>query len=497
MEYAIDENSHSYAGGLGILAGDYLLEAADQNVPIIAIGLHYGKDISSDFSLLDQVQVPMQDEDIIVNVWQKNFGKSVTLLLIDTDVKGNSDVNRAITSRLYDADFYVRLKQEMLLGIGGVKVLKQFKIEPRVYHLNEGHTAFAALGIMAFDPENQRKIVATKHTIFPNAGSKIMKVDFEKYIKPFCVANKLDPEKIYEMGKFDLDANQFSTTRFLIQSARQSNGVSVLHTVYEKKVHPQSNLIPITNGVYRSRWEAKEWGGQAENLSNREFWEIKNRLRSKLLSFVEERTTIELDPNICTAVWARRFAEYKRPTLLFSDLARLEKIIHRENMPIQLIISGKAHPADAMGMEAVDRIVKLSKTPEFKGKIAYVPDYDINIAKYLDQGADIWINTPIRGKEACGTSGIKASLNGALQCSVSDGWVDEVDWTGTGWVLDENDTANALYGFLEKEIPEVFYKKDDHNLPNELIERMKKTMKIVKSNFTAHRMLKDYLEKLY
>jgi alpha-glucan phosphorylase-like protein len=496
MEYAINDDSGSYAGGLGILAGDYLLEAADLNLPVIAIGLHYGKNISHEFVPLTQIEVPIGDENLKVRVWQKNFKNSVTLLLLDTDVEGNSNDARKITGRLYDSNFYTRLKQEMLLGIGGVRILKQFKITPKVYHLNEGHTAYAALAIKAEDRENEGKIVSTKHTIFSNAGSFIPRNEFDKYIKPYCLKFNLNPDQIFELGKFELNKDMFATTKFMISCSRISNGVSKLHTVYEKIVHPHSKLVPITNGVYKKRWRASEWG-EKEVISDEEFWRIKNKLRKKLVSFVRERTGIIMNEESATAVWSRRFAAYKQPSLLFSDLDRLEKIVSNKEKPIQFVISGKAHPDDKIGLETIERIEKISKMPQFKGKVAYIPNYDIVIARHLVQGADIWINTPIRGKEACGTSGLKASLNGALQCSVSDGWVDEVDFKDKGWILSEDRTKDDLYRLLETEIPDLFYKKNEKGIPLELIQRMRASVLLINSNFTATRMIEDYVDKIY
>jgi phosphorylase/glycogen(starch) synthase len=196
-------------------------------------------------------------------------------------------------------------------------------------------------------------------------------------------------------------------------------------------------------------------------------------------------------------VWARRFAEYKRPFLLLSDLKRLERIVSHPEKPIQFVISGKAHPSDPMGQEIIRKVVEITKLPQFLGKIVYVPDYAVQISRHLTQGADIWLNTPIRGKEACGTSGLKASLNGALQCSISDGWVDEVDWKGMGWILAEENTAEYLYNLLENDIPNLFYDRDEASVPNKLVDQMKKTIEVVDSRYSTARMLKDYLDKMY
>lgn len=508
MEYAVDNDSHTYAGGLGILAGDYLLEAADKNIPIIAFGLHYGNSISGDisdhFSLLTDdkkkpliIDIPIGNEIIKAQVWHKTFRESVRLMLLDTNIPDNSLENKLISSRLYDSHFYIRIKQQMILGIGGVRLLKMLNITPTIYHLNEGHTAFAALAVLAERNEQKENIVATKHTIFSDAGIFIPKEDFNKYITPYCKLFNLDPNKIFEMGSYEKDVDIFSTAKFLMSSSSRRNGVSIIHTVYEKKMHPNSDLIPVTNGVYKKRWQAGEWGSSPQKLKDDELWKIKNLLRSKLISYVRKKTLENLDPNICTVVWARRFASYKRPLLLFSDLGRLEKIVSNKKMPIQFIFSGKAHPSDALGQATIEKIIALTKTSVFKDKIVYIPDYSMEVSRYLTQGADVWLNTPERGKEGCGTSGIKAGLNGSLQCSVSDGWVDEVDWSGKGWIISEDKTLEDMYTYLEKDIPQLFYKRNTDNLPEQWIKYMKSTIELIEKNYTTSRMIDDYFKKVY
>lgn len=489
MEYAIDENPGTYAGGLGILAGDYLLEAAEQNLPVMAFGIHYKSGFDG-LVPVNTIPVSIAGEVINVKVWQRNMGESVKMFLFDTDIPENSDQNRLISSKLYDSDFYNRIKQQMILGICGVRVLKDLGIKPHIYHLNEGHTAFAVLALLAEGGEVKSRIAGTKHTIFSDAGIFISKVDFDKYVSPYCIENGLSSEDIFEKGKYENDPDKFSTTKFLIANSDIKNGVSVLHTVYEKKVHTNSELIPITNGVYKKRWQDSEWGNYKEKTDD-EIISIKNSLRKNLLSFVKEKTGEDLNLDICTIVWARRFAAYKRPFLLFSDIERLKNILSDSERPLQVVISGKSHPADALGQETINKIVTLSQTPEFKGKIVYVPDYSVQISKYLVRGADIWLNTPEMGKEACGTSGIKASLNGALQCSVSDGWVDEEDWTNVGFVLSENETAENLYKYLEKDIKDAFYDKETR------VKMMRATIDKAESRYTATRMLNDYVEKVY
>lgn len=497
MEYAVDDDPNAYAGGLGILAGDYLLEAADRNLPVIAIGLRYGNNHENLTDMNIIIDIPIGQEVIKVKVWERSMKDSVRLLLLDANISENIEENRELTSFIYDSHFYTRIKQQMILGIGGVRLSKSLNVNPNVYHLNEGHTSFAALAVIAEDRGNKQKIIATKHTIFSNAGTFIPKNDFEGLVGPYCKLFGLNTQKVFDLGRFEKDTDMFSTTKFLMTVSKIRNGVSLLHTTYEKKVHPLSDLIPITNGVYKKRWQALEWGNDPQNLPDAEYEKIKKILKSRLISFVREKTGNFMNPNACTVVWARRFAAYKRPSLLFSDLGRLEKIVNDEKRPIQFIFSGKSYPTDEEGKGTIEKINEISRIPAFKDKIAYLPGYSITTARYLIQGADIWLNTPELGREACGTSGIKASLNGALQLSVADGWVYEVDWQKTGWILREESIKEDLYKFLESEVSHEFYSQNSLNPSKNWLKRMKATMSVADPYFTTGRMIDDYIEKIY
>ncbi len=251
----------------------------------------------------------------------------------------------------------------------------------------------------------------------------------------------------------------------------------------EKIIHPSSDFTFVTNGIFKDRWTLK---GAKEKSAG----------RNELFEFVAEKTGVVLDQKALTLVWARRFAAYKRPEILFSDIPRLKKILFDEKCPTQIILSGKAHPSDEEGQKTVETIRALA-AGELKGKLAFVPDYSLEIAGFLVSGADVWVNTPERGKEACGTSGMKAALNGALMCSVSDGWMDEVDWTGAGWILPDAGTAEALYDFLEREIAPEFLRRGTFAAAQSWASRMKKTVSIVEKSFGTDRMLSDYRAKMY
>lgn len=516
-EYAFDEDTSMYAGGLGVLAGDFILESADEKLPFVAIGLWYGgpKDASraKEFSILEKdgipviIEVPCEEGLIKARVWVRKFGTSVYMMLLDTNISENSTENQGVTLHLYDLNFQVRVKQTMVLGIGGVRLLSSVGITPSVYHLNEGHTAFGALELVLEQLKNsenvakavelaKEKIVATKHTIFSIAGPAMHDDELDFFIGKYCRDVGISVGDIFRLGARKDIEHVFSTTQFLLNCAKRQNGVSVLHTVFEKKTHPSSMLFPITNGVYQKRWQAKDFEGDNKELSDEKIWQTKFELRKKLVDFVNTTTGSSLSYDLCTIVWARRFASYKRPNLIFSDISRLKKFFTGTE-PIQFIISGKAHPSDTEAIKVVEQIKLLSKDSSWNGRIAYLPDYSINLADKLVKGADVWLNTPDRGFEACGTSGMKAGLNCALEASVSDGWIDEVDWSGVGFVLPEVDTANATYDIIEKDIIPLFNKRNSKHLPIEWINRMRKTKDIVESGFTAKRMLRDYLKKSY
>ena len=494
-EYALLSSAPTYAGGLGVLAGDYLLEAAKENFPFVLISLRYHdfnaakdgyEEIKDDSGNLLTVSVPLEKREVSVRAWIKYFGESVAAILLDTDVEGNSPEDCLICQTLYDSLLYTKIKQQLILGCAGPLILSELGISPRIYHINEGHTSFTALGIIALQMKDnvsfseaieisRKKIIFTKHTIFSDAGLYISSSEFFDYASRFCSAHLLDPKAIFDIGKFEKDADLFSTTKFGIQMSIRRNAVSRLHMEQEKIIHPSSDFSYVTNGIFKDRWHFENKSASKENL----------------LKFVKEKTGVILDSKVLTLVWARRVAAYKRPRLIFSDMERLKKILFNEKYPAQIIISGKAYQTDEEDQKAVEMIRGFANG-ELKSKLAYIPDYSLDVATKLVSGADLWVNTPERGKEACGTSGMKAGLNGSLMCSISDGWVDEVSWSGVGWILSEGKTAESFYDFLEKEIIPEFY-----NAKDTWLARMKKTISIVETGFGTERMLDDYRKKMY
>lgn len=512
MEYALDHNPLMYAGGLGVLAGDYLLQAKKANFPMIAFGLKYSDAPPDDFfELKDKdgkivlLSIPIEDKIVKAKIWQRNLDEQgiVKLYLLDTDVKENNETDKKITRNLYDPVFYSRLKQQIVLGIGSIKLIKFLGINPSIYHLNEGHTGFVGFAILNEMPvEDTTKIVGTKHTILPESGLFIHYGDLSNILKKYCEINKKDFNSLFEKGKYEGDPDLFSTTKFLMKISIRSNGVSIPHVDFEKKAHPNSKLIPITNGVLKERWQSKELNN-INSITNEELAQIRKKLRSDMVDFVKEKTGISLNKNICTLVWARRFAMYKRPYLLFSDEERIMNIILNKHHPLQIVISGKPHEADIEGQKIMNKIIELEKNPKIKGKLAYIKGYSTEISEHLVKGADIWINTPEMGKEACGTSGMKSSLNGAVQLTVPDGWAGEVNWNGRGYVLPQDDPKDMLYDLLENEIVPSFYEKNtDKNQNTEYISEKwlnmsRSTIELVNKNYTTDKMLSEYIQKLY
>jgi glycogen phosphorylase len=536
-EYGIEDTLPIYAGGLGILAGDFVRAAGERGIPIVAFGLLYRRGFSvfqpagmaqdqsivspteSGFSLLKEandqpilIAVEADSRIFQAQVWTKTYG-SARLFLFDTDFDANNRADREITQELYDGRFEVRVLQELLLGVGGVKLLRKMNIVPSIYHLNEGHTSFAALALCVeylHDHPNETSIenalhairpmiVATKHTILSSAGIHFTRDQFLGILDTYLSRHRASFDEFFALGcEDDHGPELFSTTKFLIESAIRENAVSMLHAVFEKREHPYGDLISITNGVNVKRWRANRWSSDNfATLTDQEIWRTHTELRHELVSYVLKTIGAQLNSEALTVVWARRFAAYKRPEILFSDLDRLAKLLQDIRQPVQFIIAGQASIHDSEGIKRIERIIAHTKEARFQNKVVYLSDYSIVAARKLVQGADVWLSTPIRGKEACGTSSMKASLNGVLQCSTSDGWLEEVDWSDKGWILKENDTETHMYETIENNIRTVFYDRDQKGVPSKWVKQMRNTFNVVLKGYTAERMIEDYLHKLY
>lgn len=533
-EYALEDNLPIYAGGLGVLAGDFLLEAADEGLPVVAIGLFYRNGFktfrfdsapnaaldpaSSGFTLLAdeagtalKLEVELDNHRIAIQVWTKTYN-TVRLFLLDTNVEPNSLSDRAITAFLYPTEFRIKLLQEIIFGIGGVKLLRRLGIFPAVYHLNEGHAGFVALALIIeylhdhpdeknFEAALQKTkhlIVATKHTVLPESGLFFTRKDFQGMLDVYLSRHHVKFEDFCALGQFEQNPELFSMTKFLLKSAIRANGVSHLHAFFEKQIHAPSELFPITNAIYPQRWLSPLLAKKNPSaLSDQELWKLRARQRQILLEFLKQKTNTTLNPEALTIVWARRFAAYKRPGILFNDLQRLEGLLSQKNRPVQIIIAGQPNVSDEHGIKLLKDLVAYTQMSAFKNKVICLPEYSPAIARELVRGADLWLNTPVRGKEASGTSGMKSALNGGLQFTTSDGWADEVDWGDKGWVLPESDPEAALYDMLEQEIIPLFFERDPTGLPQNWISRMRKSMQFVSENYTTRRMLEEYLAKLY
>ncbi|HUD03971.1 MAG TPA: alpha-glucan family phosphorylase [Candidatus Paceibacterota bacterium] len=513
-EYALQSDLPTYAGGLGVLAGDMLLEASKENIDFLLVSLRYGavdvtkngyKKVTNKKGEPLVLSIPIADKKIFFSAWMVSFG-TAKILLIDPDVAENSAEDRILCAELYDSHFYTRISQQMLLGLGGTAILAVLDINPSIYHLNEGHTGITAMGIIVREMKNgadferavtaaREKTIATKHTILSTAGTYIPSGEFKKIFGGICDEHKIQLMDMYNLGKFELDHDMFSTTKFLLAMSIRHNAVSRLHMEKERQIHPKSDLTYITNGVSVGRWQAKVFSESLKDGTPERLWAAKNQMREELVSFVKTKTGKTLDPDICTIVWARRLAAYKQPELLFSDINRLKKIC--ASRKVQFIFAGKAHKADEWAQKVAQKLQSISEDPFFLGRIVYIPDYNLDIADILVAGADVWLNTPERGNEACGTSGMKAGLNAAVMCSTSDGWMDEVDWQGIGWTLPEENTANAIYDVIEKEIIPAFYARTLKRIPESWMNHIRATMNIVSLKYSAKRMLNEYIEKMY
>ena len=526
-EYALSDRLPIYSGGLGVLAGDIVQEAAQQGLPFTAVGLFYRRGYFHQYSLEDGqhertsetdpfkaglslvqregdtllVEVPYLSGTLFIQAWHLAVGGN-SLYLLDTDHWRNPPEWRGLTDSLYGGDATYRLSQEVILGIGGARLLKALNITPEIYHINEGHAALLALEVA-----KESTVVFTNHTLVA-AGNDV----FDETLVRTVLASYQGLEKGIAIA---LVNGRFSMTQLALASAKRSNAVSKVHARQAKKIWPSYPLLPLTNGVFMPGWLAPEWQllfdqqlpSWRDNLNTPKFWRsirslpVKDLwerhmvLKSQMLDEVFARSGIRLDALSCTVVWARRFATYKRPTLLFSDLERLKKLLFAEN-PIQVIIAGKSHPADVEGKELIRQVEHLANF-DLKHRVVFVDDYSITLAKTLVAGADVWLNTPTFGLEASGTSGIKAAANGVLQCTVPDGWAAEVDWSGLGFNLSAKDTERSLYEVLEKRVLPAFNKRTKENIPEGWVKMMQESMGTIIPRFSTTRLLADYRTHLY
>jgi starch phosphorylase len=595
-EFGLHESLPIYSGGLGILAGDHLKSASDLGIPLVGIGLYYDQgyfrqrlDIEGwqheDYIDVDSAVLPIQPATardgspltveietrtgrILARVWRVSVGRN-TLLLLDSNVEGNSPEDRQLTSRLYGGDERVRIRQELLLGVGGARALAALDLSPGVVHLNEGHSAFAALELirrrMASEgidvAEASRRVAAqvvfTTHTPVPAGHDRFAPALVEEHLGPLRDALGLSHDDMMAFGRVnpqDQD-EQFCMTVLALKASRRANAVSSLHGHVSREMwmplHPglREDQVPIghiTNGVHVSSWLAPQmrqvyerhlgadWTTRStqpdlwravENIDDGELWETHQTLKARLIDFTRRRAVQQaerrgepaavvaqlrraLSLDALTIGFARRFATYKRANLMLQDLEALVRLVNHAQMPVQVVFAGKAHPRDVPGKSVLQQISALTRDPAFLGKLVFIEDYDINVGRHLVQGVDVWLNNPRRPQEACGTSGQKVVLNGALNLSVLDGWWAEAYDGRNGFAIGLGEThtspavhddrdAQALATVLRDEVVRLYYDRDRDGLPREWIARMKRAIRTLGGRFSADRMVMDYVLNCY
>lgn len=597
MEYGLCNCLKIYSGGLGVLAGDYIKQASDSRINMTAVGFLYrygyftqslsidGQQIANyEAQNFDQLpieavlgedgnpmilEVPYPGRIIYCHVWRVNVGR-MKLYLLDTDFDMNSEFDRPITHKLYGGDWENRIKQEYLLGIGGIYMLNKLGIHTDIYHANEGHAALLNLQRLVDYVQNDHlpfnvalevvraSSLYTVHTPVPAGHDYFEESLFGKYLGEYPAKLGISWTDLMNMGRENPNTNErFSMSVFALNTCQEANGVSWLHGEVSKKMFAgvwkgyapeESHVGYVTNGVHMPTWAASEWkefyaeklGQQVfEDQSNpeawagifkckdEEIWNMRMTMKNKFIKFVKKdfkekwlanqgdpsavmKVIDKINPNALIIGFARRFATYKRAHLLFTDLERLSKIVNNPQFPVQFIFSGKAHPADGAGQGLIKRIMEISRMPQFLGKIIFLEDYNMIVAKRLVSGVDIWLNTPTRPLEASGTSGEKAEMNGVLNFSVLDGWwyegyrFDEK----AGWALTDKRTftdqaqqdkldAATIYSMLENEIVPLYFAKNSKGYSPEWVQYIKGSIGHIAPHFTMKRQLDDYIDRFY
>lgn len=558
MEFGLTDWLQIYSGGLGILAGDTVKEASDSGLPIVGVGLFYAYGYfyqrftpdgwqledylpqdTDDYpleSVKDEnghtilVDVKLGDHIVKVKAWQLQVGRR-SLLLLDTNIPENKVMeDKMICYHLYGGDEETRIKQEIVLGIGGYKILRAAGIKPSVLHLNEGHSAFAILaeaeeiinskgvGFAEAIASARKSVLFTNHTL-KQAGNDIFSYELlEKYLGAYAEVFSVDFREIFALGVDPLYADgKFGMTILGLNNSAQVNAVSEIHAVAAKKIWPDHNLVPVTNGVHLSTWVSEPmgqlldeyvseaWNNQGEiihwekidTIPNAKLWSAHQSSKKALIAELEHNQGVTLPENSLILGWFRRFTAYKQPEVLMLDLDRLEKLINDSPVPIRFLFGGKAHPQDVNGKELFKQLHQVSQEPRFKDKLIPIADYNWRMARFMYGGCDVWINSPIRFQEACGTSGMKSGANGGLQFSTFDGWVDEIKDKGVVWQIADDLNHDQYYKTLEEQIVPMYSRLNAEGLPEEWIKRMKATMQTVLSHYGSDRMLRDYVDKLY
>ena len=591
-EFALHQSIPIYAGGLGVLAGDHCKEASDLGVPLIGVGFMYPQgyfhqSLSPDGSQVEQyetlewedvpvkrvqnadgrpctIAVPLASRKVWVSLWRVQLGR-VTLYLLDTNVEANAPWDRELSARLYGGSQEARIQQEIILGVGGVRALRSLGLDPTVWHLNEGHSAFVVL-------ERMRELLERGES-FQDALEQVRGSTIFTTHTPVAAGHDAFP---YQLVEFNLAAwwdslaahrdaflrlgdhndvygPRFNMTALAMRTAAHINAVSRTHhrvtaemwaTLWPETPESDRPVKTVSNGIHVPTWVAPamaelferhlgpDWKHRYEDvdfwdqvllLPDEELWRARQALRSYLCTFVRERARqlwvrehagfsrvvaagALLDPAALTIGFARRFAAYKRPELIFHDSERLARILDAPRRPVQVVFAGKAHPADEAGKRHLQQVYQRVIDPRFGGRIAFVEDYDLHVAHFLVQGCDVWLNNPRKPLEASGTSGMKASINGVINLSVGDGWWADGYTGSNGWLIEAGsngtediDAADAevLYGLLEEEVVPTFYERDQHGVPQRWLQIVKEAIRTVGPEFSARRMVKRYALEMY
>lgn len=528
-EFAVDSTLHTYSGGLGVLAGDVVREAADRDIPMVGIGLYYNRGYICRFleegdafvevcdvivptqvglePVVDEtgapiiVTVPVQERELRIRAFRKMVG-NVAVYFLDSNVDGNSDSDRTITDRLYVGVKETRFLQEVVLGIGGLRMLEALHIHPSVYHLNEGHSALLTLELIwhemrersiSFDEARQfarRRVVFTNHTLVP-AGNEIYDNDLVSLmLTTYARQLGVPVESLVELGLVH-ESSTFSLTMLSLRMSSVANGVSKLHAATAKHVWTSHSMVGVTNGVHLGTWSTLPADVSAPGA----LWGLHMSRKEKVLNILQMSARRTWSPDELLIGWARRIADYKRPMAVLENTKRFLSIARAQGRAVHLIISGQPHPNDENGLKLLAQIRK--ETESFSDVAVYLPEYGLGLAQHLVAGCDVWLNTPILGFEASGTSGMKAALNGVLPCSTKDGWVAEADLYGIGWSLDSVRVGENLLDVLEHDIVPMYYERDSAGVPVVWERHMRAARAMVLDRFSATRMLREYAESLY
>ncbi len=588
-EFGISAALPQYSGGLGVLAGDHLKAADDLGLPLVGIGLfyrhgyfrqeldHQGWQVER-FPRLDPramalepvegvtVTVELAGVPVHARLWLAKVGR-IELYLLDTDIDENDDVNRLTCDRLYGGGVEERIRQEIVLGIGGVRALRELGKQPQVFHMNEGHAGFMALerirvlmherGLSFAEARAAVKpgSIFTTHTPVPAGIDRFPRELVEKYFANWCRDVGLTLDDLMALGHEPAtpEGEVFNMAAMGLRLAGQANGVAALHGVVSREMFnglwpdvpvDEVPITSVTNGVHAHTWTSPEMAAlytktlgddwpeappeawrKIDDLPERELHRLRRLGKERLVAYARHKvrqaqlnrgsTTSQvswadevLDPDILTIGFARRFATYKRATLMFRDVERLKRLLLDADRPVQLIFAGKAHPADEPGHHLLQEVAKLASDLDLRHRLVLLEDYDISVAKMLVQGCDVWLNTPLRPNEACGTSGMKVVFNGGLNCSILDGWWDEMYEPEVGWAIPSAETGDdielrndiesqSVYGIIERQIVPLYYRRDDDGLPTEWLRKVKRSIVRLGPQVESTRMLREYVERLY